>query len=139
MMPLCGAIISNIERQTIKALRRHGYDKVGLSINAVAARQAALIVSLGFDRRCPAKTKAADEAAEDLLEVYARNGLIPYRLGLGQADQMPRMEPPWPRIFAELQRIFDPGECMAPSRYEPLWQSEASISIDKQLEAEVCI
>ena len=139
MMPLCGAIISNIERQTIKALRRHGYDKVALSINAVTARQAALIVSLGFDRRCPAKTKAAHEAAQDLLEVYLRQGLISYRLGLGQADQIPRMEHPWPRIFAELQRIFDPAECMAPSRYEPLWRSEAAIGVDRQLEAAVCI
>ena len=41
--------------------------------------------------------------------------------------------------FTELQRIFDPAECMAPSRYEPLWRSEALIGVDKQLEAEVCI
>ena len=139
MMPLCGAIISDIERQTIEALRRHGYDKVALSINAVTARQAALIVSLGFDRRCPARTKAAHEAAQDLLEVYLRHGLISYRLGLGQADQIPQMDQPWPRIFAALQTIFDPAECMAPSRYEPLWRSEAVIGVDKQLEAEVCI
>jgi hypothetical protein len=139
MMPLCGTIISTLEMQTIKALRRHGYNKVALSINAVTARQAALIVSLGFDRRCPAETKAAHEAAQDLLEVYLRNGLIPYRLGLGQADQIPQMEHPWPEIFAELQKIFDPAKCMAPSRYEPLWQGAAAIGLDKQLEAEVCI
>jgi 4-cresol dehydrogenase (hydroxylating) len=139
MMPLCGETISKIERQTIKTLRRHGYDKVALSINAVSARQAALIVSLGFDRRCPAKTKAAHEAAQDLLEVYLRHGLISYRLGLGQADQIPPMEPPWPRIFAALQRIIDPNECMAPSRYEPLWRSEAAVGVDNQLEAEVCM
>ena len=41
--------------------------------------------------------------------------------------------------FTALQRIFDPAECMAPSRYEPLWRSEALIGVDKQLEAEVCI
>jgi 4-cresol dehydrogenase (hydroxylating) flavoprotein subunit len=138
MMPLCGAIIRNIEMQTIKTPRRHGYDKIALSINAVTARQAALIVSLGFNRRCPAQTKAAHEAAQDLLEVYLRNGLIPYRLGFGQADQIPQMEPPWPGIFAELEKIFDPAKCMAPSRYEPLWRGEAAIGLDKQLEAEVC-
>ncbi len=139
MLPLCGDTISAVEKQTVTTLRRYGYDEIPLSVNAITARHAALIVSLGFDRRCSRKTKAAHQAAEDLLEVYLRNGLIPYRLGLGQADQMPRMEQPWPRIFSELQRIFDPSECMAPSRYEPLWRGAAAIGLDKQLEAEVCI
>ena len=120
-------------------LRRYGYETIPLSINAVTARQAAFIVSLGFDRRCPRKTKIARQAADDLLETYLRNGLIPYRLGLAQADQIPRMERPWPRILSGLQRTFDPSECMAPSRYEPLWRNEPRLSTEKQLETELCI
>ena len=53
-----------------KRSRRHGYSAVPLSLNALSARTAALIVSLGFDRRCPQKTRAAHRAAEDLLESY---------------------------------------------------------------------
>ena len=139
MVPLRGEMISYVERQTTKTLRRHGYNQTPLSINAVTARQAALIVSLGFDRRCAHRMKAAHRAAQDLLELYSSSGLISYRLGLGQADQMPSMGPPWPRIFSELQRIFDPDECLAPSRYEPLWKREAAIATDRDLEAELCI
>ena len=138
MVPLCGEMISAVERETIAMLRRYGYEEIPLSINAITARQAALIVSLGFDRRSSHKTRRAHQVAADLLELYLRRGLIPYRLGLGQADQMPRMEPPWPRIFSELQRVLDPSQCMAPSRYDPLWQSEPAIETDNQWEAELC-
>ena len=41
----------------METLRRHGYSAVPLSLNALSARTAALIVSLGFDRRCPQKTR----------------------------------------------------------------------------------
>ena len=139
MLPLCGEMVSAIERQTMTTLRRYGYETIPLSINAVTARQAAFIVSLGFDRRCARATRIARQAADDLLETYLRSGLIPYRLGLAQGDQIPRMERPWPRILSGIQRTFDPSECMAPSRYEPLWQNEPRVGTEKQLETELCM
>ena len=140
VMALRGDTIRNVERQTMETLGRHGYSAAPLSLNALSARTAALIVSLGFDRRCPQKTRAAHRAAEDLLESYCRAGLIPYRLGLGQGDQLPQMQPPWQRIFFGMQRIFDSSGCMAPSRYEPLWRRETPIGITQKFkEAELCI
>ena len=140
VMALCGDTIRDVERQTIETLRRHGYKAVPLSLNALSARTAALIVSLGFDRRCPHKTEAAHRAAEDLLETYLHAGLVPYRLGLGQGDLLPQMEQPWPGIISEMQRIFDPSGCMAPSRYEPLWREETHLNVTHEpREAELCI
>lgn len=127
VVPLCGNTIVDVENQTILTLRRHGYKGVPLSLNAVSARAAALIVSLGFDRRCTEETEAAQRAAEDLLRTYVRQGFIPYRLGLRQGDLVPQMEHPWPGIMSEMQRIFDPNGCMATSRYEPLWSQEGSL------------
>ncbi|HEY5743992.1 MAG TPA: hypothetical protein VIS99_15810, partial [Terrimicrobiaceae bacterium] len=122
VVPLCGKEVCNIEHQTHQTLRRHGYEGVPLSLNALSARTAVLVVSLGFDRRCPEKTRSARKAAADLLKTYLRSGLVPYRLGLEQGNLIPPMERPWMRIISEIQRIFDPSGCMAPSRYEPLWR-----------------
>jgi hypothetical protein len=100
---------------------------------------AALIVSVGFDRRCPEKTTTARRAATDLLRTYVRAGLLPYRLGLGQADLLPQMERPWPRILSEMQRIFDSSGCMAPSRYETLWAENGDRDLSWEIsEEELC-
>jgi 4-cresol dehydrogenase (hydroxylating) flavoprotein subunit len=140
IVPLCGSTILDVEKQTIQTLRWHGYKSVPLSLNALSARSAALIVSLGFDRRCPDKTEAAHRAAKDLLRAYVRAGLVPYRLGLGQGDLVPQMERPWLGVISEMQRIFDPSGCLAPSRYEPLWRAETLLdNIRESREAEVCI
>jgi 4-cresol dehydrogenase (hydroxylating) len=140
VVALCGTQIRDVERQTLQTLRRHGYKEVPLSLNALSARTAALIVSLGFDRRSPEKTKAAHRAAKDLLKTYLRAGLMPYRLGLGQSDLLPQMERPWVRIISGMQRIFDPAGCMAPSRYEHLWSQATAADITKETrKAELCI
>jgi len=124
-MPLCGTTIAEIEQLTHETLSRHGYEAVPISLNALSARTAAMVVSLGFDRRFREMTLAAHRAADDLLEAYLGAGLVPYRLGLRQAGQLPPMDGPWPKLFREMQRLFDPGECLAPSRYEPLWNHDA--------------
>jgi 4-cresol dehydrogenase (hydroxylating) flavoprotein subunit len=120
-VPFVGRTIARVEKLTRERLRRHGYQGVSLSLNALSARTAALIVSIGFDRRDAQKTKAAHLAAEDLLRAYARAGLLPYRLGLDQGNLLPQMDDPWREILGEMRRIFDPNNCMAQSRYEQLW------------------
>jgi 4-cresol dehydrogenase (hydroxylating) len=140
VVPFRGEVVLEVETLTNEILAEHGYRANPLSLNALSARTAALVVSLGFDRRCPGKTQAARRAADDLLDGYCRAGLMPYRLGLGQADQLPRMRHPWDRIFTGLQGIFDPSGCMAPSRYERLWRTEVTPGIVPQQfrEAELC-
>jgi 4-cresol dehydrogenase (hydroxylating) len=138
-MPLCGATIKSVEKLTTETLRRHGYEAIPLSLNALSARTAALIVSIGFDRRSGDKTEAAHRAADELLEVYLDAGLVPYRLGLRQGEQLPTMDGPWPKLFREMQRLFDPRGCLAPSRYEPLWRKDAPRQSGNKLkEAELC-
>ena len=132
--------IAEAVRMTFGTLRRHGYGAVPLSLNALSARTAALIVSVGFDRRCPQKTKAAHRAADDLLATYLHAGLVPYRLGLEQGDHMPGMNEPWPEIFRAMQRVLDPSGCMAPSRYDPLWSKDSPVDFTSNpKEAELCI
>jgi 4-cresol dehydrogenase (hydroxylating) len=140
VVPFRGEAVLEVEELTRQILVRHGYQAIPLSLNALSARTAALVVSVGFDRRCPGKTLAARRAADDLLDGYCRAGLMPYRLGLGQADQLPQMRPPWGRIFTGIQGIFDPNGCMAPSRYEPLWRTGAAPGITEEFkEAELCV
>jgi len=141
VMEFCGRTIAGVERLTCETLRRHGYKVVPLSLNALSARTAALIVSIGFDRRSPQKTKAAHRAADDLLRAYVRAGLVPYRLGLEQGNLLPQMDGPWPEILCEMQRIFDPSGCMAHSRYESLWRRDhpAGFVNTPKKEEELCI
>jgi 4-cresol dehydrogenase (hydroxylating) flavoprotein subunit len=127
IVPLCGKSVLDVEKLTGKVLRRHGYGGVPMSVNALSARTAALIVSLGFDRRRPDCTRAAHAAAEDLLRTYLRAGLMPYRLGLQQGELLPSMHAPWRRVLLEMQRIFDASGCMAASRYEPVWSRKGSL------------
>lgn len=131
-LPFRAETVIEVERLTNETLSRHGYGSVPLSLNALSARTAALIVSVGFDRRSSQKTKAARFAADDLLETYLRFGLVPYRLGLAQGDHLPQMAGPWPEILREIHQIFDPRGCMASSRYDPLWRKVAG---DKPLKS----
>jgi 4-cresol dehydrogenase (hydroxylating) flavoprotein subunit len=130
--------VIEVERLTNEILRRHGYFSVPLSLNALSSRTAALIVSLGFDRRSPAKTAAARAAADELLEAYIRHGLMPYRLGLGQADHLPQMDAPWPQIIRGIQRTLDPHGSMAASRYDSLWERKALINLTMPKTHELC-
>jgi 4-cresol dehydrogenase (hydroxylating) flavoprotein subunit len=133
-----GQTIRELERLTHETLRRHYRESVPLSLNVLSARTAALIVSLGFDRRSALNAAAAHRAADDLLQSYLRAGLMPYRLGLGQAEQLPPMAGPWPKIFRNIQQILDPQGCMASSRYDALWRRESAAKApetSKMLEA----
>jgi 4-cresol dehydrogenase (hydroxylating) flavoprotein subunit len=139
IVPLCGKAILAVENQTSKVLRRYGYARAPLSLNALSARTAALIVSLGFDRRCPERTRTAQSAAKELLRAYLRAGLVPYRLGLEQGELLPAMDPPWRRILSEMQRIFDLSGCMAASRYESLWGGPLDDLAERSEEECLCL
>jgi 4-cresol dehydrogenase (hydroxylating) flavoprotein subunit len=140
VVALCPRTIAEVERLTLQVLGGHGYKAVPLSLNAVSARTAMLIVSVGFDRRLSQRIRAAHRAADDLLEAYLGAGLMPYRLGLEQARQLPQMDGPWPEVFCAIQRILDPSGCMAPSRYEPLWRKDPPELPDNPEEKEeLCI
>jgi 4-cresol dehydrogenase (hydroxylating) flavoprotein subunit len=139
IVPLCGKSILAVDHQTSKVLRRYGYERVPLSVNALSARTAAFIVSLGFDRRSPGRIRTAQSAAEELLKAYLRAGLIPYRLGLQQGDLLPAMDAPWRRILSEMQRTFDISGCMAPSRYESLWEDPPDGLLEGNTEECLCL
>ena len=124
VMPFCGQAIAEFEKQTLETLRPYGYKAVPLSLNALSPRTAALIVSIGFNRRSSVKTTMAHRAADTLLQSYLRAGLVPYRLGLEQGWHLPQMSGPWPDIFCAMQRILDPNGCMAASRYQSLWRKD---------------
>jgi 4-cresol dehydrogenase (hydroxylating) len=139
VVALCARPIAEVERLTFQVLRPHGYKAVPLSLNALSARTAALIVSVGFDRRSSKKTRAAHRAADDLLETYLEAGLMPYRLGLEQAGRLPQMIGPWPKVFCAIQNSLDPDGCMAASRYEPLWRRDLPADfINSPKEVDLC-
>ena len=139
VVPLRGDTILDVEDLTNRTLNRHGYKGVPLSLNALSARTAALIVSIGFERRNPEKADAAQRAAAELLRAYVRAGLAPYRLGLRQGTLTPAMQRPWQGIFSEMQQVFDPSGCMASSRYERLWSAGGSLGEIRERREEILL
>jgi len=137
---LRGGDVEKAIRLTHEHLEMYGYENVPLSLNALSSRSAALIVSLGFDRRSAAKTANAQEAATALMEACVRAGFLPYRVGLDQAGLLPEMDDPWPRIFAQIGRAFDPHGTLADSRYEPLWNRQSAVRTENEImEGQLCI
>ena len=57
VMPFCGQTIAEVEKLTLETLRPYGYKAVPLSLNALSPRTAALIVSIGFNRRSSRENK----------------------------------------------------------------------------------
>ena len=127
VLPLTPGAILEVQELTRKTIRRHGYEAVPLSLNVLSPRAAALIVSIGFDRRSAEATKAARLTADNLLRAYISAGYLPYRLGLEQGNVMPPMERSWRRILQAMRHTFDPFGCMGDSRYEQLWQADRTI------------
>jgi 4-cresol dehydrogenase (hydroxylating) len=125
-MPLEGEVVRGAVDRATRFLRKRGYSQISLSINAISARCAVLVIPLAFDRRKSDETKRAHESSSELTSEFAQAGMLPYRVGLDQASRLPLMSAPWPKMFAELQKIFDPRGCLAPSRYEPLWKQSSS-------------
>jgi 4-cresol dehydrogenase (hydroxylating) flavoprotein subunit len=128
VLPLTSGAVLEVQELTNKTLRRHGYGAVPLSLNVLSPRAAALIVSIGFDRRSGAATEAAHRAANELLRTYVNAGFLPYRLGLEQGNLVPGVEKPWRKIFQSMRHTFDPFGCMGDSRYEQLWQADGALA-----------
>jgi 4-cresol dehydrogenase (hydroxylating) flavoprotein subunit len=127
ILPLTPCAILEVQELTYQTVRRHGYDAVPLSINVLSPRAAALIVSIGFNRRSAGATTSARLAADELLRAYVSAGFLPYRLGLEQGNLVPPMERSWRRILQAIRHTFDPVGCMGDSRYEPLWKADRTI------------
>jgi 4-cresol dehydrogenase (hydroxylating) len=127
VLPLTPGAILQVQALTYETVRRHGYDVVPLSLNVLSPRAAALIVSLGFNRRSAEATTSARRAAEELLQTYVKAGFLPYRLGLEQGNFVPPMEKSWRRIFQAMRHTFDPVGCLADCRYEQLWKADRTI------------
>lgn len=123
LVPLNGDTAQKAVELAVRSLRKSGYEKPQLSLNAISSRVAALVIPISFDRRSPVTTKRAKEAATALISDFANAGMLPYRLGLDQADSLPPMGDPWPELLEAIQEVFDPTHCMSSSRYEPLWKT----------------
>jgi hypothetical protein len=131
VLPLTRCAILKVQEITSETVRRHGYDAVPLSINVLSPRAAALIVSIGFNRRSAGATTSARLAADELLRAYVNAGFLPYRLGLEQGNLLPPMEKSWRRILQAIRHTFDPVGCMGDCRYEQLWKGDRTIRSPK--------
>ena len=120
-LPLTGERVREGVRLAEDISRTHGREHIALSLNVISSRAVALVVFIAFDRRSVSNSAAAQAMARELLASFAERGMLPYRLGLNQADVLPKMSDTATEVLSAIQMIFDPNQCMAPSRYEALW------------------
>ena len=102
----------------------HGWVKLPLSFNLVSERHGCLVISVCFKRDSAVQKAAARQFATNLLRQCTEEDFQPYRLGLGQAEDLMPFEPALARLCQRLGQVIDPKGLLAPSRYSHLWTQQ---------------
>ncbi|WAS90440.1 FAD-binding oxidoreductase [Nannocystis punicea] len=108
------ATIAWLEDQVIA----HGFDPA-VSLQWAEPRVIHVVLALMFDRRRPGEDARALACHDALLRGLAARGLLPYRLGLPSMHLAGGTDPVYRATLAKIRRALDPGDILAPGRYDP--------------------
>jgi 4-cresol dehydrogenase (hydroxylating) len=75
------------------------------------------VVSLAFDRRNAAQTKAAHDCIQDMEGRYMAQGFPPYRVSINSMHHVVNEKDPFWQTMRDLKRVLDPNGIIAPGRY----------------------
>jgi FAD/FMN-containing dehydrogenase len=76
-------------------------------------------VPLLFDRSDPDATARANPCYRSLLDEGAREGFVPYRVGIGAMDWLEARDTVAWQLLGKIKRSLDPDGIIAPGRYSP--------------------
>ncbi len=96
-------------------LLRHGFEPM-LSITLITDRALICVISITYDRDQSGEDQRAMACFEELRELLAAKGYLPYRLGI-QSMGSARAEGPYGRFLEGIKRLVDPAGILAPGRY----------------------
>jgi FAD/FMN-containing dehydrogenase len=97
---------------------RHAIEPL-LTLTSLSERCFDCSAPLLFDRADPQATARAQSCYRELLDAGAREGFLPYRLGVGAMDWLARPGLPYWDLTAAIKAAVDPVGIIAPGRYGP--------------------
>ncbi len=116
IIPAFGETVSEVVRDTRDTFARHGFD-AAITVNLMTTKAMEGVVSLAFDRRDEAKTKAAHACIQEMEARYMEQGYPPYRVGINSMHHVVREDDPFWCTVRDLKKVLDPNGIIAPGRY----------------------
>jgi 4-cresol dehydrogenase (hydroxylating) len=116
MVPLHGAEVVRAVALAERTLQRHALEPM-LAITVCWPRAALVSALLLYDRDAPAGDRRALACSRDLAARWARQGWLPYRVGIHRMPIAGRRRDDRAAIEQRLRVALDPAGILAPGRY----------------------
>ena len=111
--------------------------EIPMTLNLVNSGMITVVISLPFDREHSTSQLNIRKGADQLLRNCAREGFLPYRLGVSDGALLERWTQKKSDLLGQLRNIFDPYGVFAKSKYESLWSNERPARLHKSLPTRV--
>jgi 4-cresol dehydrogenase (hydroxylating) len=121
--------IGNAVRLLESTAREINLGPLAVTVNMVDSLTTVMVISVPF-----IKTQAAlaHQKAQKLWRAFSRAGLRPYRLGLGNEQEVGSSARSSVDIFNRIKSALDPNGVFAPSKYESLFVKPSKVLSTKQ-------
>ncbi|MEA2069024.1 MAG: FAD-linked oxidase C-terminal domain-containing protein, partial [Verrucomicrobiota bacterium] len=116
IIPASGKTVDEVVRDTRDTFARHGFE-AAITVNLMDTKAMEGVVSLAFDRRDEAQTKAAHACIQEMEARYMEQGYPPYRVGINSMHQVVNEDDPFWKTIRGLKQALDPNNIIAPGRY----------------------
>lgn len=116
IIPASGEPVYEVVRDTRDTFARHGFE-AAITVNLMTTRAMEGVVSLAFDRRSEAQTRAAHACIQEMEARYMEQGYPPYRVGINSMHRVVHEDDSFWRTVRDLKQALDPNNIIAPGRY----------------------
>ena len=113
-----GEIVTRYVEFVTGTLLHHGMEPL-VTLTSLSDRCFDSSVPLLFDRNNPGAVARANACYRALLDEGAREGFLPYRVGIGAMDWLAAHDTVAWEIIGNLRRTLDPYGIVSPGRYSP--------------------
>ncbi len=116
IIPASGSTVTEVVADTRDTFARHGFT-AAITVNLMGTKAMEGVVSLAFDRRNEAQTKAAHACIQEMEARYMEQGYPPYRVGINSMHHVVSEDDSFWRTAREIKKALDPNGIIAPGRY----------------------
>ncbi len=94
---------------------KHGYE-FRVTFTFVTPRSLVMISNITYERSQESIENGL-AFSKECTKLLIQNGFIPYRSGPGMYDRLPAWSDDYSNILAEIKKVFDPNNVIAPAKY----------------------
>jgi len=116
IMPASGQVVAEVVADTRDTFSRHGFI-AAITVNLMGTKAMEGVISLAFDRRDEAQTRAAHDCIQEMEARYMEQGYPPYRVGINSMHHVVNEDDSFWRTVRELKKVLDPNGIISPGRY----------------------